>query len=155
MVVKLGNLGDERSYETLSWRDFKKSEFFEDWKKKIISIIKESGEARILIERILKGGKYPSIAIIWTALSDEKQVIRVKLSIQKETFKEVLKALGITRLNECGSALDFVLFKNDDGKISYGIDKSQILTDACYIDKGSYYELTTAKKDNDELDFDF
>jgi hypothetical protein len=156
MVVKLGNFGDVREYKTLSWKDFKKSEYFELFKKMVSELIKANGEARFLIERILKGGKYPSVAIVWTAISNDKEVVRVKLSLQKEKFKDVLKALGIKKLDECGSALDFVLFLDKETKkIVYGVDKS--IMEGCYKDMGSYYDfVATSDEDKDEdIDFDF
>lgn len=154
MVVKLGTFGEEREYKTLSWKEFKKSDYFPAFKEKVKKAIEVAGEWRTPVERILKGGKYPSIAIIWEALSTEKEVVRVKLSLQKETFKEALKALGISRLNECGSAMDFTLFKDESGKIVYGLDKSKLVNGYCYVDKGQYWELTPpSNAEDDEFGF--
>ena len=153
MVVKLGTLGGEKEFKTLSWKEFKNSKYFNPFKEKVVKVIKESGEWRTPIERILKGNKYPSVAIIWEALTTDKEVVRVKLSLQREKFKEVLTALGINRLNEVGSGLDFVLFE-DDGKIVYGIDKTKLGDGYLYLNKGSYWELTH-KDENEKLDFGF
>jgi len=156
MVVRLGSLGGERNYTTLTWKDFKKSDYFPAFKERVVKLLEAGQEFRTPIERILKGGKYPSVAIIWTAVETDKEVVRVKLSLQKDVFKEVLKGLGIKRLNECGSAMDFVLFKDDKG-ISYGIDKSTLYPNGCYLDRGTYYELIASPEENaeDDLDFNF
>jgi len=154
MVVKLGNFGSSKEYKTISWKDFKKSEYFGEFKQKILKAVESEGEARILIERILKGGKYPSVAIIWQALNTDKEVIRVKLSIKKEDFKQVLQALGIKTLKGA-PALDFVIFKEND-KLVYGIDKSSLNELFHYVDKGQYYDLVNTENANsDEPDFDF
>ena len=155
MVVKLGNLGDTRNYKTLSWKEFKKSEHFGMFKKMVSEMIKETGEARFLIERILKGGKFPSVAVIWTALANDKEVVRVKLSLQKEVFKDVLKSLGIKKLTDKGVALDFVLYK-ESNKIAYGIDKNELFENGGYKDMGTYYAFVeNFGGDEEDLEFDF
>ena len=155
MVVKLGTFGEDREYKTLSWKEFKKSEHFPAFKEAVKKLINSEGAWRTPIERILKGGKYPSIALVWTAIETPKEVIRVKLSVQKQNFAEVLRALGVKKLTERGSALDFVLFKDDNGKISYGVDKSTLPDTYGYVDKGTYYALEDLSASSEDEEFNF
>jgi len=154
MVVRLGSLGSDKEFKTLSWKDFKKSEYFKDFKQKVLKYINAGEEFRVPIERVLKGGKFPSIAIIWEVLRNDKEIVRVKLSIKKEEFRQILDALGIRKLAGA-SALDFVIFKDGD-KLSYGIDKSKAFANHHYVDKGQYYDLVSSDvEDAQEPDFDF
>lgn len=113
---------------------------FKEWEKK---------EGRYPITTILLPLKYPSGAILFK-VEDENNIIYVRLTINSEKLKELLKSLNFRKnRDKRGIVLHFVLEENE-----YGIDIENNEKYGYYW-TGKGWKLTRQtqeEKENDEID---